>query len=228
MIIKTFALVIVSLILMTGSVFAIRESTPPGKTINLQDKINTRVEKLENKLASREAKIAAKMEDVRAKIASKEALLKSKLSAFRDQKKATAAARISTNLNKINENQTSQMQKRLERMSVILDKLQDRVASGKPDIKNTTGATTAIADAIAKIASASSEVGKQAEKDYTIQVTTESRIRIDAKRQRDLLHTDLQTIRKLVIEAKQAVANAIRTAKSGQGKVKEGTTSGQQ
>ena len=55
----------------------------------------------------------------------------------------------------------------------------------------------------------------QAGNDYTIEATKEATIKTDARAVRDKLHTDLKATRKLVIEAKQAVGNAIRVAKEG-------------
>lgn len=109
------------------------------------------------------------------------------------------------------------MTKHLERMSQLLDKLENR---------NPQAARTGIARARDAIASASAAVNVQADKDYTLQLTTESKIRADSQNQRQKLHDDLKAVRLLVIEAKQAVGNAIRTAKSGK-PVKEGKSSGQ-
>lgn len=149
------------------------------------------------------------------KVASKTAALKLKLQTFKDQNKAKIADRLNTNLNKINQNQTAQMQRNLDTMSNILDKLETRTNQGSPD---------AIASARATIATTSAAVTAQAQKDYTISVTTEKRIKVDAKAMRDKLHLDLRTTRKAVIDAKQQVANSIRMAKSN----KEATSSGQQ
>lgn len=176
--------------------------------------------------------IESRITAMREKLASKAAALKTKLQAFKDQRKAAIAERINTNLNKINQNQTAQMQKHLNTMSGILDKLEARVNKRTPDIKDPDKAKNAIAAAREVISTASAAVSDQVQKDYTIQITSESRIRIDAKTQRDNLHKDLQATRKTVQNAKQAVANAIRIAKSGSlpistGLEKEGTNSGQ-
>ena len=129
------------------------------------------------------------------------------------------------------ENKESYVNKKAFFNYEILDKLEARVNSGTPDIKGSASASAAIASARDAIASASAAVSDQALKDYTIVVTSESNIRIDAKTQRDKLHTDLLALRKIVIDAKQAVANAIRVAKSGKALIpglrKEGTSSGQ-
>lgn len=189
-----------------------------------KDKIEARKTAIQQKIETRKENIQNKIAAVREKMASREAALKAKLEAFKDKRKAQIAERVNTNLNKINENQTSQMLKHLERMTTLLDKLENRVNSGSADIKDPTTARVAITEARAKIAAATEAVNAQAQKDYTLTVTSESKVKADAQSMRDQLKTDLQAVRKQVIEAKQSVANAIRTAKSGQ---KEATNSGQ-
>lgn len=201
----------------------------------LQQKISITQEKLENKVTAIRDKKENRIESLKEKIASRTAILKTKLETFKDKKKAAIAERINTNLNNINENQTAQMQKHLGTMSTILDKLEARVNNSSPDIKDPAAAKIAIAEARANIASASAAVTVQSQKDYTITVTFESRVKADIKSQRDKLNNDLFAIRKLVIDAKQSVANAIKVAKSGsevkldqvQEQEKEGTASGQ-
>lgn len=182
--------------------------------------------------ANRIEKAEQRIENIKGKIASKAAALKIKLHTFKDQRKADIAERVNINLNKINQTRTEQMQNHLNRMSSILDKLEARVNQGKPDIKDPAGAIAAIAAARSNIATVSAAVSAQTQKDYTIVLTSESRIRIDVKTQRDKLHADLLTLRKNVINAKRSVANAIRVAKSGivrqQLREKEGTISGRE
>ncbi len=111
----------------------------------------------------------------------------------------------------------------LVKMTAILDKLEARVNTGKPDIKDPTLTKTAIEKARASIASASAAVQTQAQKDYSIPLTTETRVKADAQKIRLQLQADLQAVRKQVIDAKQSVSNAIRIAKSGKEEVKEAT-----
>lgn len=183
--------------------------------------------------AIRNQLVQQKVETNQEKIASKASVLKTKLQAFKDKRKAEIADRVNTNLNRINQNQTAQMQKHLGTMSGILDRLEARVNQATPDIKDPAGAKAAIASARAAISTTSAAVTTQSEKDYTITVTSENRIGLDAKTQRDKLHADISAVRIMVVDAKQSVANAIRVAKSGStpiGKTvteKEGTTSGQ-
>lgn len=212
----------------TNSVKSLKTATAEGAAGRpiIKEKLEVREEKIDNKIAA-----------LKEKIASRTATLKAKLQTFKNKKKAEITERINDSLNKINQKQTEQMQKNLNNMSGILDRLENRVNLAKPDIKDVSAAKTAIASAEGIIASASSAVSTQAQKDYTIQVTSEARVGIVAKAQRDKLHTDLQATRKMVIDAKQAVTNAIRVAKSGSSAAttsakisdeKEGTNSGQQ
>lgn len=200
--------------------------------VNLQFKMQ-QFEQMKLAEASKSAMFRQKLEDFKLKIASHEAEVKAKIQAFKDKQKAEVASRVNTNLNKINQNQTDQMLKYLDTMSSILDKLTNRINSNSPDIKDPTAATRAVSDARANVDAARTAVQAQAQKDYTIAVTTETKIRLDAQSKRDELHKDILAVRKMVIDAKQKVADAIRIAKSGKtatpsAAVKEGTTSGQQ
>lgn len=178
--------------------------------------------------------IENKLSVMKEKLASREAVLKVKLQSFRDKKKATAAARISENLNKINQNQTAAMQKFLDLMWGILDKLENRINRSTPDIKDPTSARAAVVSARTAIASASAAIDAQAQKDYTLQVTSENKVKADAGTMRNNVHRDILALRKTIANTKQAVTDAIRTAKSEPKvtnyklKIKEGTISGNQ
>ncbi|MDP3733284.1 MAG: hypothetical protein Q8Q91_01965 [Candidatus Daviesbacteria bacterium] len=160
---------------------------------------------------TRKGKVQEKIEVRKEAVATRAAALKDKLKNFRDQKKASAAARISENLNKINDNQTAQMLKHLDKMTSILNKLEARVTNADP----------AIETAKAKIASSEAAVKAQAENDYSLVLSSESKARVEAQALRQKLHTDLKAVRQTVIDAKQSVAAAIRAAREG---AKNGTT----
>lgn len=141
--------------------------------------------------------------------ASKTAQLKTKLQAFKNQQKAGIIQKISDNLNKINANRTGQMLKNLDSMTVILNKISKNTAD--------SSASATITSASVKITTAKDAVTNQTKKDYTVLVTLETKAKVDSKTMRDQLATDLQSTRKLVIDAKQAVADAIQTVKSQRG-----------
>lgn len=214
-------------LLLAYPVIAEEDATqsPSTRKEKVQDRIEARKENVKERIETRKENIQTRIANMKERVASKEAALKARLETFRDKKKAQVAERVNTNLNRINQNQVEQMQRHLNTMTSILDKLEARVNQSTPDIKDPALAKQAIADARAAISSASQALAAQTEKDYTITVTSESKIREDAKSMRDQLHTDLKALREQVRNAKKAVSNAIRVAKSG---VKEGTSSGQQ
>lgn len=179
-------------------------------------------EKLASQVAQLKEQYKAKMAEMRVMHASKAAELKSRLEAFKDQKKAAIVERVNNTLNIVNEKRTTAMGKHVDDMTKILNKLKDRVAAKKTAGKDTAQADDAIASASAAIASASAAVDAQALKDYTINVSSESGAKADAKKTRDRLHTDLQAVRKLLVDARQALANAIRVAATTLGGIGDG------
>jgi len=214
------------LIILAFPVLA-QDSSTSATTPGLGDRMNVVSAKrqiAQEKLITRQEDITSKIAATRERVASKAAALKTRLQTFKDQRKATLAEKININLDNINQNRTAQMQRHLDNMSVILDKLASRVNSGRPDIKDPVSAKAAIDTAKTNISTASAAVSAQALKDYTVSITSEGRIGLDVKQQRDALYKDLQVVRKQVTDAKQSVAAAIRIAKSG----KEATASGQQ
>ena len=206
-----------------SSVFAQAATSSPRPTTTGRDLMQTRRaefatraaerrEQFASQAAQRREAIQERLVEHREEIASKTAQLRVRLEQFRDQRKADLVERINDTLNMINENRTEAMRRYLESMSKLLDELQNRVNSKIAEGKDGTAANEAIASASGAIASASAAVDAQALKDYTIIVSSESAVRVDTKAKRDKLHNDLQAVRKLAIEAKQAVANAIQIA----------------
>lgn len=177
---------------------------------------STRTDKIE----ARKANIQERIASVKERIATKEAALKTRLDAFKNKQKAQIAKRINTNLANINEKITKAMDRHLEVMSGILDKLEARVNANTPDIKDPAAVRSAIAEAKDAIATATAAVDAQAEKDYVLEATSEATIRQDMQGVKEQLRTDLKAVRQLVIDAKQKVANAIRVAKAN---VKKGS-----
>lgn len=223
--IKVAALAFTLILLFSYPVLA-QEAT---STTTRKDRLEERKQKVEERMEVRKEKIEDRIEERKAKMATREAALKERLEKFKDKKKAEITERVSTNLNRINQKQTEQMLKHLDRMVTILGKLETRVNAGSADVKDVSAAKEAITEAKTAIDEAKAVVSAQAKKDYTVAVASESRVKSDVKKLRDMLHTDLKSVREAVVKAKQAVANSIRVAKSGKVEVpKEGTTSGQQ
>lgn len=191
-----------------------KDATDTSRLEKRLEKIDTKRDKAIERLDTRKERFETRIETKKERIASRAAFLKEKLSKFKDKRKASIAERINDNLNKINDRRTEAMLRHLNKMSEILGKISSRLSQSTPSAQALTEAQTAISDAQAAINTAKEAVETQAEKDYTIEATTEARIRDDAKVARDSLHKDLKAVHDLVVAARKAVSDAISNSVS--------------
>ena len=196
-------------VLITAIFFTLLLSTP---VLAQDDAISSTSVSSKETLQERKEISQEKIDLRRTNIASKEAALKQRLNKFKDKTKAQATERVSNSLNKINSNRTNHFLKLLEKMTSILDRLEKKVTQAGSNGQDITSANQAITDARSSIETAKTAVEGQTTKDYTLVASSEAKIKDEAKSSRDSLRNDLASTRTLVIEAKQAVSKAIRTA----------------
>lgn len=204
-----------AILIATYPAIAIEGTSSGTRKDVVKERVDTRKENVKTRIETRKENVQERISTLKERMASREAALKERLLQFKDKKKAEVTERVSTNLNKINKNHTQMMLKFLNRASEILTKLETRVNQRSADIKDPTAANSAISEAKTAIMSATEAVNAQAEKDYTIVVSSESRVKVDTQAQRKKLHDDLAATREIVGDAKKAVSDAIRIAKGG-------------
>lgn len=210
--------ILVILLLFSPTVILAKTDSATSSTATKNEAAKKRLE--DTKLKSQERiklereKATAKIETRQEMIASKEATLKARLEKFKDKQKAKITQRVNTNLNKVNENKTSAMLRHLDKMSEILNKVKTRVTEAGNIGSDLASINTAITKAESTITTAKEAVETQSTKDYTIVATSEGKIKGDAKKARDSLHTDLKLVHDLVVAARKAVSDAISTAVS--------------
>lgn len=180
------------------------------KKENLETRVASREAAMEKRVENRVMRLEERMELKKERVASKEAQLIQKLGLFKDQKKAALAEKVNTNLNQINERRSTMMQEHLKKMSDILTKLEERVTQSGKILPS--DAQVKIAEARANISTAEGILDAQVDKDYTITVSTESKIREDATKVKTSLSTDLQATHLALVTAKQSVSDAISFA----------------
>ncbi|MBI2036672.1 hypothetical protein HYT17_03515 [Candidatus Microgenomates bacterium] len=210
----TTIITVLLLLLFAFPIFA-QDAT---SSTNRKDRVATREAKRQELIENKQVR----QEEKKQRIASKTAELKARLAEFRDKKKTALVEKINNSLNTVNDRQTAAMQKHLEKMEELLTKLEERVNNKAAEGKDTSSASAALASSATSIALAKSAVEAQAGKDYTIQVSSESAVRTDAKAARDALHADLKQVRQLVVAAKQSLANAIAVAAKTLGGIGDG------
>lgn len=206
-------LVVFVLLLLTLSVtINAQETATPEPLLDKQVRAQERIEKR----ASRAAELSAKRAEFR-----------EKLQTIRDQKKQVLVQRIDTKFSTINQKRTDRWVEVLEKLSSISARLDQKIASEEAAGKDVSTAQSALESANDAIATAQSTVSSQAGKEYTIEITSETGLKLAVGKVMSQLQTDLRATHKTVVDAKQAVMKAAREVKKlkGQGAENESTSS---
>ena len=188
---KKLIVLIGCILLIIGFIATARaeEATEPGKTKQLNRQ--TRIEEMQQKREE----------------------FKIKLQQVQDKRKQKIAERINLQLAHINERATTHMTKVLNRLSALMDKLSTRLATMKAEGKETGAAEAAVVKAKEAIATAQTAVSVQAGKEYLIEFTDESGLKVGASAAKTGLKNDLKAVKILVKTAKDATKAAIDAAK---------------
>lgn len=136
-------------------------------------------------------------QQIKAVVQAKREEFKAKLQIIKNQKKKALVERIDAKLAKVNKNQTSKFTEVLSRLQAFLDKIS----------KSATGTTVPADINTAQVAidAAKAAVETQAVKIYTMTITDDSKLKLNAGETVSQLRQDLTTLYKLVVDAKQAV-----------------------
>ena len=118
---------------------------------------------------------------------------------IKDERKKKIVERVEAKMAEINKRRTDMMLAQLNKMSEILVKAKAR------------GADTATAEAA--IASAKTAVEAQAGKPYTVEITTEDKLKIKVGEAMKALKTDLQAVHQKVVDARKATSDAISSVR---------------
>lgn len=200
---KLISAILISAIFASATPAIAQTATTPGQV---------RRDAAKERLAQRREVVSERIGNLKERIATREAALKERLSRFKDKQKAQIIDRIGSVLNNINSNWVEHANRFLANLTRILDRLQEKVNSEAATGDNATSANAAIANAKAKIASASAAVASQSAMEYTVSISSESAAKAEIKSTRESFHSDWEKIRRMLIDARQAVGKAIETA----------------
>jgi hypothetical protein len=137
--------------------------------------------------------------------------LKAKLAKIKDVKKREATERINDNIAKLNKERTEQFGDVLNKLSSVLDRVDERANRAGSKGVDVANAKTAIATARQAITDANTVVKVQSEKIYTITVTDEATLKQKVGEVRQQLRDDLTKVHDVVKSAREAVRNAATT-----------------
>jgi len=148
-------------------------------------------------------------QESRQAIQAKKDELKLRLQALRDQKKRVIIERIDTRMVSTNKKTTTRLSGVLERIQSILNKIIQKAGTIKAKGIDTVALDSATASAQIAINNASAVIASQSAMVYVIQISSESAIKENVGSTVSELRLDLRDAHKAVVDAKQAVMNAV-------------------
>lgn len=136
--------------------------------------------------------------------ASREAFMK-KMKTIRDENKQMLLEKLDTMIREVNNKQTESLSSAIDKLSGILDEMDQKATLTKASGANTTSFDTKMTAARLSISDAKSAIASQAAKEYTINIVSEEALRATVGETRKQLEMDLKVTRESVKKAKDAV-----------------------
>lgn len=145
----------------------------------------------------KKAAVTQARDEAKAMVQAKREEFKTRLQTIKDQRKKTLVERIDAKIVEVNKNQTTRFTEVLSRLQTFLDKI-NKLITGTTVSADVTAAQTAIDEA-------KTAVEAQAAKSYTMTITDDTTLKLNAGTTVSQFRQDLVATYKLVIDAKQAV-----------------------
>lgn len=140
-----------------------------------------------------------------------------KLKVIRDERKKQIVEKLENRMNEINQNRTAQMLKHLDKMTEILNRIEQK---GNEGIRGNKGEfEAAVAAARTAIEAARQAVEAQAGKTYAPNVVDEATLRGVVGASMSQLQQDLKAVREKILLAKKAVMDAALALARARGNV---------
>ncbi|OGH20612.1 MAG: hypothetical protein A3D74_04365 [Candidatus Levybacteria bacterium RIFCSPHIGHO2_02_FULL_37_13] len=146
--------------------------------------------------------IRERKQETREAIQAKKDEFKLRLQTIRDQKKKLIVEKLDTKLATVNRNAVARFTSVLEKLQAILNRI-----IGKA---NTPSFNAATASAQLAINNATAIVASQSAMVYVIQIASEFALKTNVGSSASELRLDLRDARKAIVDAKQAVMNAVK------------------
>lgn len=135
--------------------------------------------------------------------------LKNRLSVIKDEYKQRVVEKLAERLSMINENWTKHWNNVLERLNMILDKIEARGEALKENGKNTALLTQQINKARTTIETAQDAVDAQAQKQYLLEIASEANLREEVKAKIADFKIDTKAVLATIKSARESVRLAL-------------------
>jgi DNA repair exonuclease SbcCD ATPase subunit len=160
-------------------------------------------QKFREELEAKKAEVKQKMEAARAELAQR-------LRKIKDEKKKAAVERIANQINELNKRQLAHFEENLKKLSRVLERIVSRSEKAAARGLDVSKVRTQVDAAKAAIDAAYEAIKVQSGKVYSLlsATTTESGLREEVGRVRQLFHDDLDKVKQAVKAARDAVHQA--------------------
>ena len=142
---------------------------------------------------------------------------KTKIATIKDARKQKIVTNLDSRIKNINTKRTGEVTKRLERLTLILDRISSQEADLQTKGANTTTPANDIKNATTAIESAKQAVEVQTANDYVIQITTDEKLRSAAQTTIQQFLTDMKSVYVKVSAAQEAVLMSYNDMKTLKG-----------
>ena len=150
---------------------------------------------------------------------------KAQIKELKDLRKQGLVEKINEKIANSNKRLTDKMGSALNNLTSILERVKNRSAAYKVEGKDTAALDSAISSAETAVTTALTAVATQANKEYTATITDETTLKNTIGQMVSQFRKDIQSVHKLVVDARQAVAKAIAEAAKLRGEEKTATGS---
>lgn len=215
---KKLLILLSSFVFLISPAYAFAEETATTTTTTASTETNepsitpteaaTKTRLLKKPVASLREETKEAKTEMRDKISGTREDFRAKVSAIKDDKKKQIINNLDLRIGTINTNRTNELNKILERLTMVLGKISTKEASLKSEGKNTTKLAADIASAQTAIDAAKQAVTDQAAKVYTMNITTDTALKSAASTTIQQFMTDMKAVRAKVLAAQQAVVKA--------------------
>jgi hypothetical protein len=135
--------------------------------------------------------------------------LKTKLQNIKDERKKEAVNKIGESIVNLNTKMTTHYSNVLNQISDVLSRVVSRADKAQANGKDVATARTAVSKAQSDIAAAQAAVVAQTGKSYTLNISTDAKLKADVGEARKVLHNDLKKVEDLVKTARNSVRLAV-------------------
>ena len=165
------------------------------------------------------------IKETRGQMKEKMEAFKAQIRTIKDERKQILTERIADKTASSNARLTNKMDKALDHLTDILNRVKEKAVGFKAQGKDATALDAAISAAESAIATAQAAVDAQAAKEYTANITDEPTLRNTIGQMVSQFRQDIKASHKLLVDAKQAVQKAIMEAAKLKGEENTATDS---